>query len=417
MKFRYNFVRNCNDYGEFFACHTLMQLVVDDITIGINGELQTGNHLTNISGFAIMLSFPITITATTQKGFPVMYFQIKRPTIKQVARKAGVSAQTVSRVINDHPDVAAETRRRIQHVIDELGYRPSALARSLIQQRSYTLGIVTAGLKYIGPSRTLNGITTKAEQLGYALLLKELPHFTVNDIQSLIQFLLARHIDGLLWAVPEIGDNRDWVETGLKSIPVPTVFITMGSRPGFPIVSVDNCLGGILATQHLLELGRQHIGHISGPLEWWEARQRKQGWQEALQGAGRKINEAHCVEGNWSASSGETAFQRLLQSYPEMDAVFVANDQMALAALRHANRRGLHIPQDLAVVGFDNIAESAYFYPSLTTVNQNQHELGCQAVQELVNLIEAAYTGNQALEPRSILLAPELIVRDSSVVR
>jgi len=180
---------------------------------------------------------------------------------------------------------------------------------------------------------------------------------------------------------------------------------------------VDNHLGGMLATQHLLDLGRQHIGHISGPLEWWEARQRKQGWQETLHAAGRKVTEAHCAEGNWSASSGETAFRELLQSYPEMDAVFIANDQMALAALQLANRRNLHIPQDLAVVGFDNIAESAYFYPSLTTVNQNQHELGCQAVQELVNLIEAAHTGNQAIEPKSFLLVPDLIVRDSSVTR
>jgi LacI family transcriptional regulator len=346
-----------------------------------------------------------------------MNFQSKRPTIKQVAKAAGVSTQTVSRVINDRPDVAPETRERVQQVIDELGYQPSALARSLIQRRSYTLGVVTAGLKYIGPSRTLNGITTKAEELGYALLLKELPRFTTNDIQSLIQFLLARHIDGILWAVPEIGDNRNWVGTGAYSIPVPTVFITMQSRPGIPIVSVDNRLGGRLATQHLLEQGREHIGHISGPLEWWEARQRKQGWQEALQAAGRKASEAHCAEGNWSAASGETAFEQLLQSYPEMDAVFIANDQMALAALQLANRRGVHIPQDLAVVGFDNIAEAAYFYPSLTTVNQNQHELGCQAVQELVYLIEAAYAGNQAVEPRSLLFTPELIVRESSVAR
>ncbi len=341
----------------------------------------------------------------------------KRLTIIQVAKAAGVSTQTVSRVINDRPDVAPETRKRVKQVIDQLGYQPSALARSLSQRRSYTLGVVTAGLKYTGPSRTLNGITTKAEELGYALLLKELPSFTTNDIQSLIQFLLARHIDGLLWAVPEIGNNRKWIEMGVDKIPVPIVFITMQSRPGYSIVSVDNHRGGILATQHLLDLGRQHIGHVSGPLEWWEARQRKQGWQEALHAAGRKVTETHCAEGNWSASSGETAFLQLLQSYPELDAVFVANDQMALAALQIAHRRNLHIPKDLAVVGFDNIAESAYFYPSLTTINQNQHELGCQAVQELVSLIEAAHSGNQAIEPKSFLLAPELMLRESSVVR
>lgn len=341
----------------------------------------------------------------------------KRTTIKQVAKAAGVSTQTVSRVINDRPDVAPETRQRIQQVIDELSYQPSALARSLIQQRSYTVGVVTAGLKYIGPSRTLNGITTKAEELGYALLLKELPSFTTNDIQSLIQFMLARHIDGILWAVPEIGDNRKWVESGLSRIPVPTVFIAMQSRPGISMVNVDNRLGGQLAVQHLLEQGRQHIGHISGPLDWWEARQRKLAWQETLAAAGRTVTEAHCAEGNWSSSSGETAFQQLLKSYPEMDAVFIANDQMALAALQLANRQGLRIPQDVAVVGFDNIAEAAYFYPALTTIHQDQHELGCLALRELVNLIEASRAGDQAIEPKSCLLTPELIVRESSVVR
>jgi DNA-binding LacI/PurR family transcriptional regulator len=146
----------------------------------------------------------------------------------------------------------------------------------------------------------------------------------------------------------------------------------------------------MIATQHLLDLGRQYIGHISGPLDWWEARQRKLGWQEALQAAGRDATEDHSVEGNWSASSGETAFEQLLQGYPEMDAIFIANDQMALAALQVANHRGIRIPQDLAVVGFDNIAESAFFYPSLTTIYQDQHELGCLAVQRLVTLIEAA---------------------------
>jgi LacI family transcriptional regulator len=247
------------------------------------------------------------------------------------------------------------------------------------------------------------------------LLLKELPAFTTNDIQSQIQFLLARHIDGILWAVPEIGDNRNWVETGYYSIPVPSVFITMQARPGISNVSVDNRLGGMLATQHLLEQGRQHIGHISGPMEWWESRQRKLGWQQALQAAGKNASEAQCAEGNWSSASGEVAFQQLLQSYPEMDAVFIANDQMALAALQIAHQRGLHIPRDLAVAGFDNIAESAYFSPALTTVNQNQHELGCLAVQELVNLIEAVHKGNPTITPQSFLLTPELIVRDSSV--
>jgi LacI family transcriptional regulator len=340
----------------------------------------------------------------------------KRATIKQVAKAAGVSTQTVSRVINDRPDVSPETRGRILQIIEDLDYQPSALARSLIQQRSFTLGVVTAGLKYIGPSRTLNGITSKAEELGYALLLEELPRFDTENIKPLLQNLLARHVDGIVWAVPQVGDNRRWVDEILNDVPVPVVFLTMQSRAGVSTVSIDNYAGGVLATQHLLAQGYRQVGHISGPLDWWEARQRKQAWQDTIASVGIKKIDGRWAEGNWSSSSGETAFEQLLQSYPEMDAVFVANDQMALSVLQTAHRRGLRVPESLAVVGFDNIVESAYFWPALTTINHDQHELGCRAVQEAVNQIEAIHR-NEKIEPQNILLSPELVVRESSVAR
>ena len=340
----------------------------------------------------------------------------KRATIKQVAKACGVSTQTVSRVINDRPDVAPETRERILQIIDELDYLPSALARSLIQQRSFTLGVVTAGLKYIGPSRTLNGITSMAEELKYALLLEEIPRFDTEDIKPLLQNLLARHVDGIVWAVPEVGENRSWVDEILNDVPVPVVFMTMQPRPGISTVSVNNYQGGVLATQHLLDQGYRHIGHISGPLDWWEARERKQAWQETLKKAGNKVADKHWKEGNWSSSSGEAAFEQLLQIYPEMDSVFVANDQMALAVLQIANRRGLHIPENLAVVGFDNFSESSYFWPSLTTINHNHNELGCRAVQELVKQIEAVHR-NDIIVAQTVLLSTELFIRESTVLR
>ena len=340
----------------------------------------------------------------------------KRATIKQVAKAAGVSTQTVSRVINDRPDVSTETRERIQNVIAEMDYRPSALARSLISQRSYTLGVVTAGLKYFGPSRTLNGITSMAGELKYDLLLEELPHFDTEDIKSLLQDLLSHHVDGIVWAVPQVGDNRRWVDEILKDVPVPVIFLTMPARAGVSTVSVDNYLGGVLATRHLLEQGRSHIGHISGPLDWWEARQRKQAWQETLEKAGIQVADNHWAEGNWSSASGETAFKKLQQSYPEMDAIFAANDQMALSVLCSANHREINIPGDLAVDGFDNFPESAYFSPTLTTINHNHHELGCRAVQEIVKQIEAMHR-NENVESKTILLSTELVARESTIGR
>jgi LacI family transcriptional regulator len=338
----------------------------------------------------------------------------ERVTIKDVAKEAGVSTQTISRVINERPDVAPETRQLVLEVIDRLGYHPSELARSLIHRRSLTLGVVTAGLKYIGPNRTLNGITTKAEELGYAILLKELPNFYVEHVQPILKFLLARQVDGILWAVPEVGNNRDWLAEGVGNVPVPIIFLTMSFRPDVFGISVDNYAGGVLATQHLLDQGRKNIAHLSGPSDWWEARQRKKAWQETLEKAGRKVEDRYSVEGNWSASSGEPAFEQLLNQYPEMDAIFVANDQMALTVLQAAYKKGMRVPDDLAIVGFDNIAESPYFWPALSTINQNQHELGCRGVQELVNKIEAV-RNNESLEPLNILLTPELIIRESSV--
>ena len=340
--------------------------------------------------------------------------RIARATIKEVASVAGVSTQTVSRVINDRPDVSPETRKRVQNIIDDLGYQPSALARSLSQQRSYTLGIVIFGLKYIGPSQTLNGIADKADELGYMLLMKELNNFDANRIDDVIDSLLARQVDGILWAVPEIGDNHAWVDERMEKIPVPVLFLAMQPRDGIPSVATDNFQGAALATQHLLDCGRKKIAHISGPLDWWEADERKRGWRETLTAAGFDASEKRCAEGNWSSASGEQAFIQLLESFPDMDAIFVANDQMALSVLREAWHRGINIPKELALIGFDNIPESAYFYPSLTTIFQDLQLLGGQAVQNIVEMIQARQ-GDRPVLTQSSFIQPTLIVRESSI--
>ncbi len=337
----------------------------------------------------------------------------KRITIKDVAQAAGVSTQTVSRVVNKFSYVAEGTRQRVETVVEQLGYHPSTLARSLIQQRSYTLGVVTFGLKYIGPSRTLNGVADKADELGYMLLMKELDNFNTDRIDDVIDSLLARQVDGILWVAPEIGDNHTWVEERMDKITVPILFLAMQPRDGISSVSTDNFQGAVMAIQHLLDCGRKKIGHISGPLSWWEADERKRGWRETLGAAGFEVSEQHCTEGNWSSASGEQAFIQLLESFPDMDAVFVANDQMALAVLREANRRGIRVPEQLAVVGFDNIPESAYFYPSLTTIYQDLQLLGEQAVKNTVEMIQARHR-NQSIIAQSSFIQPTLVVRESS---
>ncbi len=341
--------------------------------------------------------------------------KIIRPTIKEVASMAGVSTQTVSRVINERPDVSRETRKRVQDVIEKLGYRPSALARSLIRRRSHTLGIVTAGLKYIGPNRTLNGITVAAEEAGYALLLKELSGFDADDNELIFQSLLSRHVDGIIWAVPEVGKNRDWINMLPGELDVPIVYLTMEPRENISVVSINNYLGGRLAMSHLLEQGYRHIGHISGPLDWWESRQRMKAWKDALEESGIGFYEHSWIEGNWSSSSGVQAAEKLFEQYADLDSILVANDQMALGVMQVAHQKGKRIPQDLGIVGFDDIPESAFFWPSLTTVHQDQSNLAKVAVEEIIKIIEAEWEESVPISPKSIMLETTLVVRDSSL--
>lgn len=335
-------------------------------------------------------------------------------TIYDIANKAGVSRQTVSRVLNNREDVSVETRKRIQEIMDELNYHPSAIARSLSRQKSYIFGVVTAGLKYIGPSRTLSGITSKAEELGYGLLLKELASFSSNNIHPLLGWFQSHQVDGIIWAAPEIEDNRNWLEDLLPEIDIPIIFLTMEKREDVSIVSIDNFTGAKMATEHLISLGKKNIAHITGPLDWWEARQRKLGWEAALTEAGIELSKQMWAKGNWSSRSGRTAFMELIEKFPEMDGLFVGNDQMALSVLQTAFEQGKTIPDDLAIIGFDGIPESEFYCPSLSTVNQNQDELGCIAVEELVRLVEKKLIADDVIEPKYITIRPELIIRQSS---
>lgn len=314
--------------------------------------------------------------------------------------------------MNNVSYVSEETRQRVESIVEQLGYRPSALARSLSQQRSFTLGVVTFGLKHIGPSRTLNGIADKADELGYMLLMKKMDNFNSAKLDEVIDSLLARQVDGIIWDVPENNQNQEWAQQ-IGNLPVPIVFMSMEPRPGYSVVSIDSYLGAQMATRHLLDQGCKHVGHIAGSLDWWEARLRLQGWQDTLVEAGIQVTAQQWEEGNYSSASGAVAVEKLFANYPEMDGIFVANDQMALSVLRAACRRGINVPEQLAVVGFDGIPESAYFYPSLTTISQDPQLLGGLAVQSLVDMIQAKLE-NRPLETQSIFVSPTLVVRESS---
>lgn len=337
-----------------------------------------------------------------------------KTTIYDVAEKAGVSRQTVSRVLNNRQDVSDETRKRVKEIMAELNYQPNAVAQSLSRQKSYLFGVVTAGLKYFGPSRTLSGITSKSEELGYGLLLKELASFNSNNVRPVLQWFKSHQVDGIIWAAPEIEDNRYWVKDIFSVIDIPIIFLTMEEQKNVTIVTIDNFKGAKLATEYLIRQGRKNIGHIAGPLDWWESRQRKMGWETAMSEAGIQVNDRMWTEGNWSSKSGKIAFLELIGKFPEMDGIFVGNDQMALSVLSASSEIGRKIPKDISVVGFDGIAESEFYYPPLSTIWQNQDELGRVAVVELASRVEQKLIESIVVEPKYITIQPELIIRQSS---
>jgi LacI family transcriptional regulator len=214
--------------------------------------------------------------------------------------------------------------------------------------------------------------------------------------------------------VPEVGTNRRWIDMIPSQFDVPMVYLAMEPRQNVSVVSVNNYLGARLAMGHLLAQGYRRIAHIAGPLDWWEARQRMAAWKDSLRDAGLEADDKCCVEGNWSPASGAEAAETLFKQYPDMDSIFVANDQMALSVLHAAPQFRRSVPEDLGVAGFDNIPESAFFRPALTTVQQDQYNVGKVAVEEITRIIESSRQGLEPIEPKSIMLSPTLIVRRSS---
>jgi LacI family transcriptional regulator len=336
------------------------------------------------------------------------------PTVKDVASKARVSPGTVSNVLTGKRPVAPATRERVLQVIEELGYQPNILARSLINRRSDTIAVVASGLEYFGPAQAVAGIEREADRHGYSVLLELIPWVDRGQTKRALAMLAGRQVDGIIWAVPEISNNRDWLlDENLDRLP-PIVFMSMAPRAGVHVVAAGNRYGARLATAHLVERGRKRIGHITGPADWWEVQERRAGWQEALAEAGLPCDESQVYVGDWYAGSGEVGLNELLKRQPDLDAIFAGNDQMALGVLRAAHLAGLRVPADLAVAGFDNLHESAYFWPPLTTVNQDLKAVGGEAVRALNQLIDARLAGERAPTLTVKPHRPELIVREST---
>lgn len=338
----------------------------------------------------------------------------QKVTIKDVAKAAGVSTQTVSRVINDRPDVSEKTRERVKKIIDKLDYAPNIIARSLSRGTSNTLGVIGFGLEYYGSTSVIRGIERKANQLGFSILLSLLDEYEVSRVDHILQGLMARQVEGVIWAIPGIGKSLQGLTEKFQDVDIPVIFLNKEQTENNIVVALNNRLGGRLATEHLIEQGRPSVGIITGPADWWEAREREIGWRETMHQNGQTELEGMKEEGDWSAASGELALYRLKERNPEMDGVFVSNDQMALGALQAARQLNINVPEDLAVVGFDDVPEAAYFYPKLTTIRQNTRKLGALAVEKLYESIKAKRNGG-SIRGEISWVKPRLVVRKSSI--
>jgi LacI family transcriptional regulator len=340
----------------------------------------------------------------------------QRVTIKEIAKEAGVSLQTVSRVLNNRPDVAAKTRRRVKEIIAAHDYQPSSIARGITQGRSYILGVLSASLEYFGPARSLMGIEKQASKLGYTIILRVVHQLDDFDVNAQLGFFASQHVDGIIWLVQDNDAIRKAILKSLPNYDIPMIFNNVQPHPEMTIVDFDGYLGGRIATEHLIAQGYQNIGQITGPIEWCVARQRYLGWKDALQEVGYGTLDDYVVEGDWSARSGERCMAQLLRQYPDMDAVFVGNDLMALGAMKTARELGVRIPEDFAIVGYDDVPEAEFFYPPLTTVRHDLSRSAAFMVNEIDCLVGEANRSEDAstATPKSHLFEPELVIRKSS---
>jgi len=329
----------------------------------------------------------------------------RRPAGTDVAHRAGVSQKTVSRVMNGEPYVTEEVRLRVLAAARELGYRRNNVARALTSGRNRRIGVVSLGSPLYGPASMLIELERAARSTGYSLSIVTTFEGDPHGVAGAIDSLLTEGVDGIVLSEPiDEGENI--------RLDVDIPVLSLGRFPGLAgprvvITGVEGAAAGRVATEHLLGLGHRTVWHVAGPQPWWSARDRRDGWRSALQAAG--VIEPPVIEGDWSPASGYAAGTRLARN-PDVTAVFVANDDMAIGVMRAFAEAGRRVPEDVSVVGLDDIPTAAYLSPPLTTVRQDFDNLARDGLERLVRQIEDDAGRDTAGTPQPVCL----IVRRST---
>ena len=329
--------------------------------------------------------------------------KVRAPNIRDVAAKAGVSYQTVSRVLNEHPSIRPTTRERVLEVIAEIGYRPNQAARALVTSRSRTIGVLTGQTAHYGPTTSVTAIEQAAREAGYRLSITSIASSEIPSIKSALDHMLTQSVEALVVIAPQV---RVLEAIREMAIDVPYVTLQNADLDGTHSLSVDQVAGARMATEHLIELGHTEIMHISGPRDWIEAEARMQGYLLELTDSDFPVIPP--ILGDWTADFGYRAGRELVQRRRDFTAVFASNDLMALGLLHAFAEAGLSVPGDVSVIGFDDIPEAAHFWPPLATVQQDFGAVGRRAVA----LVLAELRGEPLPEIEPV--APRLVERAST---
>lgn len=329
----------------------------------------------------------------------------RRMNIKEVAQMAGVSYGTVSRVLNGHPEVNESTRERVLQIIKDVGYRRNRAATTLVTSRSTSIGIVTDGSPRFGPVGTLLALENVARQRGYSTTVASVEVPFEDSIPNALNTLEDLGVDGIIVIAPLVSMAAA-VWNATRRVPLEMIAAGVSSTPDVFTYSENQELGARLATQHLIDLGHTDIAHIAGSMEWFDGRVRKRGWEAALHAAG--LEPGLCLEGDWSPKWAYETGLQLVRENKVPQAIFAASDHTALGLIRAFAENGVRVPDDVSIVGFDDIEGSDYFLPPLTTVRQDFTSLATMSIEVLLGVI-AGQDVNRAPG------APALVPRQSAI--
>jgi DNA-binding LacI/PurR family transcriptional regulator len=328
--------------------------------------------------------------------------KIRKPNIYDVAKIAGVSHQTVSRVINNADYIKDDTRSKVQSAMQELGYVPNAAARALVTSKSKIVGILVSDIVYHGPAGMMHAMEKEARRGGYFAISASVDPLDNDSIAQGIEHLRRVGIEGLVVITPQ-SDSVQAVERLVKDIPV--VFIDSPNNSKELSAELDNYEGAKRATEHLISLGHKNIVHVAGPSGWFDSAPRIAGYEDAMKTA--KI-QSKVIPGDWTVPTGYEIGKNLELDKSKVTAIFAANDQLALGLMRALRQRGYAVPERVSIIGFDDVPEAAYYEPPLTTMRPDFAELGRVAMEMMLGRI------NRETTLAADTLVPELIIREST---